>query len=217
MKPARANTRLLIPPAIAITLFLWLFIKPGLGPLDFWWSMALILVLVVGMSLGFDRDLFHRIQGMGSGWRPWRVIAAGLFSAVILYGVFSLGGILLRLLFPAAGAGIRGVYTYRGEASPLRIALLMLLVIGPGEEFFWRGMVQHHLVRRLGPLTGIGIAALVYTLIHLTAGNPVLLLAAMVCGLFWGLLYHFTQSLPLVVISHTAWDILVFLAIPLGG
>lgn len=51
----------------------------------------------------------------------------------------------------------------------------------------------------------------------MTTGNPVLLLAALVCGLFWGLLYHFTKSLPLVVISHTAWDLLVFLVFPLGG
>ena len=41
-----------------------------------------------------------------------------------------------------------------------------------------------------------------------------LVLAAAVCGLFWGYLYMRTGSALLVVVSHTVWDIAVFLIVP---
>jgi hypothetical protein len=41
-----------------------------------------------------------------------------------------------------------------------------------------------------------------------------LVLAAAVCGLFWGVLYLRTGSILLVAVSHTLWDIAVFVLFP---
>ena len=57
-------------------------------------------------------------------------------------------------------------------------------------------------------------ATALYAVVHLSSGNPMLILAALVCGLFWGLLYQRTGSITLVVISHTAWNLTVFLGFP---
>ena len=44
-----------------------------------------------------------------------------------------------------------------------------------------------------------------------------LVLAAGVCGLFWGFLYLRTGSLLINLVSHTAWDIAIFLLFPMNG
>lgn len=67
-----------------------------------------------------------------------------------------------------------------------------------------------------GPI-GFLVATGIYTGVHLAGGNPILVLAAGVCGLFWGWLYLRYRSLLLNVTSHTAWDVAVFLLFPLGG
>ena len=41
-----------------------------------------------------------------------------------------------------------------------------------------------------------------------------LLLAALVCGVFWGWLYIRFDSILLNAVSHTAWDVAVFLIFP---
>jgi hypothetical protein len=50
----------------------------------------------------------------------------------------------------------------------------------------------------------------------LTSGNPVLVLAALVCGLWWGYQYLRFNSLLSNVISHLFWDLLVFIILPFG-
>jgi len=52
-------------------------------------------------------------------------------------------------------------------------------------------------------------------MVHLTTGNPLLIGAALVAGLFWGGLYLWQGSILTIVVSHTLWDILVFLIFPL--
>ena len=71
-------------------------------------------------------------------------IMMGLFSALLLFAVFKAGNIVSRALFDFAETGIDSIYNFKGGASHLRIALLMLVVIGPGEELLWRGFFQKH-------------------------------------------------------------------------
>jgi len=93
----------------------------------------------------------------------------------------------------------------------------MTLLIGPGEELFWRGFLQRRLQSHKGPFTGLLLSTAVYTLVHVGSGNLMLVLAAGICGLFWGYLYLRTGSIVINVVSHTAWDIAIFLLLPLGG
>ena len=119
------------------------------------------------------------------------------------------------MVFPFAAGGIQNVYSFREGASPLRITLLILLLIGPGEELFWRGFIQRGWQNRFGPLIGWILASGLYSLVHVGSGNIMLILAALICGLFWGGLYLRRRSLLLVAVSHTLWDILIFVLFPL--
>jgi membrane protease YdiL (CAAX protease family) len=149
--------------------------------------------------------------------RTMKKILLGVISAVALYFIFYAGSYISRVLSPFASSGISDVYTFWGDASPLRVVLLLFLVIGPGEEVFWRGFIQRQWQDRFGRLTGWLLATALYSVVHLGSGNAILTLAACVCGLFWGGLYLRYRSPLLNIVSHTLWDILIFVVFPLGN
>lgn len=199
---------------LAVGLFIPLFIARGAGQFDFWWWLSANLVVLIGLAALTDGGWRASLQA-DIGRLPLK-IGAGLVAAAALYGAFYIGNHLARLVFPFAAGGIADVYTFKSDASPLRIALLMLLVIGPGEELFWRAFLQRRLQIACGAWQGFLAAAAIYTLIHLGSGNLMLTLAAGVCGLFWGGLYLRTGSALVNVVSHTAWDLAIFVFWPVG-
>lgn len=205
--------RSLLIAALAAALFVPLFVLRGIGPFDFWWWMSANLVLLVGLGAGLDADYLAALRrDLGEGVS--RKIGLGLLAAAALYAVFFIGNWASRLVLPFAGADIGQVYGFKTGAPVLRIVLSMALVIGPGEELFWRAYLQRRWQKRFGPLAGWLATTALYALVHAGSGNPMLVLAAAVCGFFWGYLYWKTGSALLVVVSHTVWDIAVFLVVP---
>ncbi len=200
---------------LAAALFVPLFVIRGICGLDFFWWMALNLAVLLGLSAWLDPLFRAEVASLFDLARLRRALLWGLGSAVALYAIFWVGGRLSTAWFSFARPGIEAVYGFKEGASLLRIALLLGLIIGPGEELFWRGFLQRRLEAAHGPGRGLILGVSCYAAVHLGSGNLMLVLAALTCGFFWGWIYQRTQSLLLVVISHTAWDLLVFLAFPL--
>jgi membrane protease YdiL (CAAX protease family) len=170
---------------------------------------------LVLLAAAYGRDpAARRAVASDLGTGVLRKIWFGLLTAVVLYGIFWLGNWLVRELWAGAAGGIASVYGFKRGAAPVRVALLIGLLIGPGEELVWRGAIQRVFTERLGRLPGLLLATALYTAVHLSSGNPMLILAALVCGLYWGYLYQRTGSILLVVVSHTVWDLMVFLLLP---
>ena len=211
MEPRRFT---LIITFLAVALFIPLFVTRGVGKFDFWWWMslnisfltALVAVLDPGWRNAVTNDLKEQVL---------QKIGMGVLSALGLYIVFYLGNAVSRLIFPFAGANIENVYAFKAGAAPIRIAILMAFIIGPGEELFWRGFLQRRFQMGKGPFQGFLLATLLYAGVHVASGNVMLVLAAGVCGLFWGFLYLRTGSLLLNVVSHTAWDMAIFIFFPM--
>ncbi|MBW2702089.1 MAG: CPBP family intramembrane metalloprotease [Deltaproteobacteria bacterium] len=200
--------------ALALALFLPVFVLKTLGPFDFWWWMAgnasLLMLLVAWIDADWRRGfLLDASRGL------WWKILLGMGSAALLYAVFWLGNLFSRQLFDFAGAGIDQVYGLKEGAGVWRMGLLVALIIGPAEELFWRAFLQRRLAEAHGPWLGLVLATTLYTGMHVASLNPMLVLAAGVCGVFWGLLYWRFRSLWLNVLSHTLWDLAVFLVFPL--
>jgi len=190
-----------------------MFVLRRLGPLDFWWWMAANGAVLTAAGWAADPELRRELSAdLRCGY--WAKIAGGLASAVALGVVFALGNVVLRSLVPAAGDWIARIYQLRDQASSWRIGLLLLFVIGPAEEIVWRGVVQRGFVVRFGPRLGIAMAVAAYTGIHVATGNPVLLLAAVVAGIWWGWMYHRWRSLTANAVSHAVWDVMVFVLAP---
>ena len=203
-----------VPIILALALFPFLLHFRRLGPLDFWWAMGLVVAVLVASAFAADSG-YPALLREDIRTHPFRKIALGGLSAAALFGVFYLGDSLVRRFLPMGGEGIGAVYALKSGAPALRIGLLLLLVIGPGEELFWRGYLQRTWQKKLGRASALPFAVAVYTAVHVASGNPVLVLAAAVCGLFWGVLYQRSGSVLLVAVSHTIWDLAVFLLFPL--
>jgi membrane protease YdiL (CAAX protease family) len=162
--------------------------------------------------------------GLISGRRELKALFAfkirhlwvGIGSALVLYGIFWIGKEAANLLFAFAPGQIASVYATKSQLDAVLIGLLLLLLMGPAEEIFWHGFVQRRLVEGYGAPTGILGTAIIYALVHAVSLNPMLILAAGVCGLYWGLLYQREQNLIPLIISHSLWDVLIFVLFPMG-
>lgn len=196
-----------------IALFAPMFVLRAVGPIDFWWWMSINLVVLITAGMLTDKTYLSHLRADVSNGLAKKVLY-GVLSAVFLYGVFFAGDFLSSRMFDFAGEQISGVYGFKGGASGSRIFLLMLLIIGPGEELFWRVFVQRRLMERFSPVAGFLLATALYTGIHLLTGNFMLIMAALTAGLFWGWLYLRFRSPLMLVISHILWDISVFLIFP---
>ena len=199
--------------AVAAVLFITLFRFRYLGPLDFWAWLAMNIAIVVALGFAVDRGYGRRLrEDLRSGLL--RKVVIGIVSAIALYAVFAAGRAAALGLFPFASEGIGRVYALRSGVPLFRIVLLIAVLIGPGEELFWRGFFQENAGARTGRRAGFVLASLLYTSVHLASGNIMLVLAAAVCGVFWGWLYLRFRSPLLNVVSHTVWDLLVFVVFP---
>jgi membrane protease YdiL (CAAX protease family) len=201
---------------VALVLFIPLFIFQGIGKFDFWWSFAAVLFFLIGLSVFFDTS---NILELKKDWSEYffKKLILGFLSAALLYLIFYAGNIFLSFFFQSAGKEITGIYKLKGAGSLTRISLFLFFIIGPGEELFWRGIVQRNLSINRGSKQGIFITTFLYTIIHIGSRNPVLVLASLLCGFFWGYLYLRKASILSNIISHTLWDMAVFILFPLAG
>lgn len=143
-----------------------------------------------------------------------RDLVTGTGSAAALYGVFRLGDLFARRVMPRGSEEIAEVYARRRSAPRWFIAAALSLLIAPGEELFWRGLVNGYLMQRFGKVGGSALGACIYGGIHLITGNLTLTGAAGVAGAFWSLQYLFEGRLGSLVVSHVAWDLWIFLVQP---
>ncbi len=143
-----------------------------------------------------------------------RDLVSGVASAGLLYGVFQVGDRFARRVMPNGGAEIDDIYRKRGLAPDPFIAASLALLIAPGEELFWRGLLNRYLAQELGPVAGNAVGATVYGAIHLVSGNLTLTGAAGVAGAFWSLQHLAEGRMGSLIVSHVAWDVWIFLVRP---
>jgi uncharacterized protein len=141
----------------------------------------------------------------------------GAASAGGLYVIFQVGDRLARRIMPAGSEEIASVYELRGIAPTPLITALLVGVIAPSEELFWRGLVQRSFMDRFGPLRGTLATGAAYGAVHLVTGNLTLTGAAATAGLYWGTEYAVQPRLGPLLVSHILWDVWIFLVAPTPG
>ncbi|HYM84993.1 MAG TPA: CPBP family intramembrane glutamic endopeptidase [Candidatus Dormibacteraeota bacterium] len=181
------------------------------GPRDRFWSR----MTWTGLSLGALALAASEPARRGARIRPWHVLA-GLASAGVLYVTFRVGDVLARRFVPGGDRQIREIYALRTLRPREEIAVRLATIVGPAEELFWRGLVQAALMRLAGRWRGGALAAVAYGGVHVVTGNFTLMGAAGVAGAHWCALYAAGVPLGVLVVSHVAWDIWIFLVQPTG-
>jgi uncharacterized protein len=129
----------------------------------------------------------------------------------------TLGHHLAPYILPGSKTQVGGIYSLGKETSKVLIFLFLLFITGPGEEIFWRGFFQDQLMNRWGSLPGFILTTLIYAGVHVFSYNLMLILAALVAGAFWGLLYLWKRELLVQITSHSFWSAVIFALAPIQG
>jgi hypothetical protein len=201
--------------SVGLAFVLW-FVMFVLQPLNFWVMLTFSTSLLSVVAFALGRPLIPSREFTAKN------VLVGVLLAALLYAVFYLGNrflLLVSRLFPSLlsdpARDIASVYANLGGLSPSVVAFLLFFPIGFGEEIFWRGFVQRRFRERGSATPAFVLTTLLYTAIHVPTGNPVLILAALTCGLFWGGFYWATGSLVPVLVSHMLWDPFIFVIFPI--
>jgi len=177
----------------------------GVGRVAFWSRAA-----AAGLAIGAYAVIAQR-STIGALLRPTVAdVAIGVAGAVVLYAVFWAGDRILRRWLPATAAQVDDLYGVRSVPASDRLPIpAVLLLVGPCEELFWRGLVQAR--------AGFAVALAGYAAVHLWERKPVLVLAAVVGGAFWGALFAWRGTLVAPIVSHALWDLAVVVWFPFAG
>jgi membrane protease YdiL (CAAX protease family) len=203
-----AVKKIIIPVLVAAVLWFVMFSPWTRAHVNFWLTMGFAAVSLILMT-AFLSDNF-RNQFSFSG----KDIFIGLASAAILYFVFILGNFFSSLLFDFSREQVGSIYKMKEGANPLFLSILLVVLVGPAEEIFWRGFVQRTLISKFGEWTALIATTLIYSLVHIWSFNFMLIMAAMACGAFWGFLYKYNKNLVTLIVSHAVWDVSVFILFP---
>lgn len=198
--------RLVMSLLVAAVLWFIMFSPLTAPKVNFWLCMTASAIILAGFACAFGRLTFK--------YKLFDFLL-GFAIAALLWGVFYVGDKVSQLIIPFARTQVNLIYNIKGNLSPTLIALLLLLVIGPAEEVFWRGYVQRTLSKYRSPRVAFLLTTACYTAVHLPSGNFMLIMAALVCGVFWGGLYwYMPQNLKAIIISHALWDAAAFVWLP---
>jgi len=187
---------------IALSFILWyiVFLTDILS--SFWYRVTIASIILAVYARMTSSDTPLKLER--------KDVIGGVGSGLGLYGSFFIGFNVFRFLVEH---GAVDVYLFRTEL-PLGVPALLLLVTSFCEEYFWRHYVQTAFDDKQG-LRGVIITSILYASIHIPTMNLPLVAAALIAGLFWGVLYKYTGSFWLVVFSHIVWTELIFVFLPL--
>lgn len=197
---------------VALAFVLWgiMFSPITSGYVNFWWMMTGSALILSGISSLLNRGWWRGLSFSLSN------IALGVVIAVALWVLFWIGDKCASFLFDFARPQVDTIYGMKDGESQWLLTALMLFLIGPAEEIYWRGYVQRKLSEYWNPNVGFLLTTAIYALVHAASCNFMLTMAAMVAGLVWGILYRFfPERFTAILISHALWDVAVFIWFPI--
>ena len=198
--------------AISIAAVLWfVMFSPWTAPhVNFW-----VMMTFSGLTL-----TAYSTWASPGWWKDIRLdlnnILLGVALAAVLWGVFWVGDKLSLLMFDFARPQVDMIYGMKEGENPWVLTALMLFIIGPAEEIFWRGYLQKSFSKKWDPNMGFIVTTLMYSLVHVSKFNFMLIMAAAVAGFVWGLAYRFyPEKFGAILLSHALWDCAVFIWFPI--
>lgn len=178
--------------------------------------VGLSIVLTQGVSFGGVALLYLALR-RGRVRVPLRVPTAQdvqwmIGGSVLALAAVVVGGLLVTLIGVEPGAHqVQEI----GAADPEIFAMLIplsFLLIGPGEELLFRGVIQGRLRQAFGPVAAVSLAAAIFAAIHVVAltgpasarlaGVAVLFLPSLV----FGLSYERTHNIAVPAVIHGAYN-----------
>ncbi len=188
-------------------------------------AMLAALAVFYGALAALALYRLHRRGELVQSFRPARGdITLAAATAGVLYG----GAHIVASLFAAPGSPrelwVVRLYLQLGDPDAPGRSLVGVAVfcVAAFEEIVWRGLVMRSIQDVAGPWRALVLSAVLYAAAHLPtlvflrapgAGyNPLVLLAALGCGLVWGLMVLRTGRLVPALLAHAlfSWSIIEF-------
>jgi membrane protease YdiL (CAAX protease family) len=158
----------------------------------------------------------------------WGDFTVGFVSAAIFFGIVLLGAKILAPHGSPREVWVVSLYSQFGDPKVLQsqaaLVGMAILVLAASEEIVWRGLVTTLLAERVGSRTAWIWSAVLYAVAHLSSAwalrgpaglNPLLVIAALVGGLFWGGLARRSGRLTPAILSHALFDWCALMMFPL--
>lgn len=202
MKLRTLDLRLLIGLVLAHLLLFFSFQDRTI----FWYIFSASVLLLIAYA-SFQGDVDDELSF-------FRYILLGVISGFILYGLTWLGYKGIEAFHLPFSTSVNRLYRWFAPSIFWQY-LALVLVAAPGEELFWRGFVQKRLLIHFRPMTSVVLGALLYASTQIYSGQMLLVVVTFLTGLVWGGLYFWKKSMPLVIVSHLIFDIMLFILIPL--
>ena len=183
----------------------------------------LVIALITGQGLAFGGVAlaYLRYRGAGRAYIGARVPSILDVLAVIAgYGLAFVAVILGAVLVTAtqvepAQNNVGQIATENPEVLLLLIPASFLL-IGPGEELLFRGVVQGRLREGFGPVVGVVLASAIFAAIHFTAltggatGRLATIAILFFPSLVFGSAYELTGNIVVPALIHGAYNATLF-------
>lgn len=203
--------------ALAITLagYTYAFRPAAEATPQFWLGVSVPYLLLALLAL---RDMWEEGSLVDKLEPRWGDLSMGAVSMIVLLFASWAGRSLLAPAGTVRQAWYFRIYLQLGNPEHIQhsIALtVLILLVAAAEEIVWRGMVLSELQARFGKRAGTPLAALAYGLSlaptlwmlrdPLAGPNPLLVTAAMGCGLVWSFLTAQVGRLIPAIVSHMAF------------
>ena len=180
-------------------------------------ALTLQLVLTELVGFGGMAWLYLRVRGLPRSyvhlrWPTGRdvvwMVGGTVLALVLYFGVVTV----------AVAAGVpmaRSVISQYGQSDPgglLVVAVLSLVLVGPMEELFFRGVVQETMREALPANVAVPLASAVFALVHLLTltgpllGQTVLVGSLFVTALVLGYAYERTGNLAVNAAIHGGYN-----------
>lgn len=172
---------------------IWVAMGWAAGPLG-------LLALLTG-HVDAGGGLLETLLGLGAG--------LALYAATAVFLDLFRGWALLA-------RQARDVYAWRRGMSLGAVLAIACLVVAPGEEALWRGLVQGRLAEAIGDAGGAVIGWALYVLANVVSGSVPIVLGAVVGGAVWAALALWTGGILASVACHIVWTALMILRPPAG-
>ena len=189
-------------------LFIYIMLSYSFEESQVFWYLY-TFTLLVGMSIAIISNKFK------DELPTWKYFIFGIGYGTILYGIVRLGYILLTNI---DGSIAKSISKFLDTYGPTNIwhYLLLIFIVVVGEELFWRGYVQQQLKKWMSPAIAVIITSILFALSVIISGFIPGAVAALFAGVILGTLYEWKQSMPLIIIAHEVFVLLLFMILPLS-
>lgn len=209
-----------------------------------WIGVPTLALAIVGVVRAQRDGMLYRRGAFDEGEGPhylatgkgWLNVRSGDFTRGFLAAAVLFGGswVFTKVVMPVGSAReswIARLYLQLGDPTTLRknvaVVAVAIVVMSIAEELVWRGLVTSLLEEKVGTRRAWVWAAVLYAVAHVptvwalrdpVAGpNPMILVAALGCGLVWGYMARRFERLLPGIFSHVLFDWTVLMMFRLWG